>query len=150
MSKNMENKNTKWDRFVELDKTQAAKDVEVWQKDFEARSAVLQGVEEWKRDMKEKLNLKDTTNDRLGRIEKAISEITGANKVEAIYEYANGLKNNPCSWAGIHYQRDLLPKHLQLIIGQNLYCEMLCGIIQEWAELKGYGHSESKDGATKG
>ena len=102
------------------------------------RIEVLKRAEEWKMNMNRKLALADTTNDRLDRIEKAISEITGAKQVEAIYEYANGLKNDPCSWAGVHYERELLPKHLQLIIGRSLYCEMLCGIVQEWAKLKGY------------
>lgn len=64
----------------------------------------------------------------INRIEKALSEITGANQVQAILEYANGLKNEPGSMPGIHYQSELLPKHLRLIIGRNLYSEMLCEI----------------------
>lgn len=86
----------------------------------------------------------------IDEIKKQISEMVGANKVLAIYEYAWALSGNYCEQPGFEIEVSELPVGLQQIIGDDMICENLLGIIQEWAELKGYGHSESKQGNTKG
>ena len=95
-------------------------------------------AENWKREMRVKLGVKDNIDDKLARIEKAISEMVGANKVRAIYEYAWELTGNQCEMPGDCVNTDKMPNNLLQIIESDIMAENLCGIIQEWAKLKGY------------
>jgi hypothetical protein len=83
-------------------------------------------------------------------LKKQIAALEGANKVFCIWEWADRIQNEPCHPAGEDFDESMLPKYLKRVVGNDPTALLLCGIIQEWAELKGYGHSESKQGNTKG
>jgi hypothetical protein len=86
----------------------------------------------------------------IDEIKKKISKLEGANKVRAIWEYADSFTNNPCGIAGSDVDTGAFPQHLHTVLGDDVLAEFICGIVQEWAQLKGYGHSESKEGLTSG
>ena len=83
-------------------------------------------------------------------LKKQIAALEGANKVFCIWEWADRIQNEPCHPAGEDFDESMLPKYLKRVVGNDPTALLLCGIIQEWAELKGYGHSEPTDSATKG
>lgn len=79
---------------------------------------------------------RNRSNHQLDRIEKAIEKLEGANKVRAIWEFADELLGNPCEGIGGDVTYSDLPQHLQQIIGDDILALHLCGVIKEWAEMK--------------
>ncbi len=71
-------------------------------------------------------------------LKKQIAALEGANKIYFIWEWADKIQNDPCHPAGIDVDESLLPRRLKKTIGDDPNALLLCGIIQEWAELKGY------------